>query len=85
MDDETEVEPSIDDLEHQAYLAIQALVTATYGPMAVRKWMCYAETVDDEDNIPMLMLVNSKFLPPWDLQGMAHFGSHLVHDITEEC
>ena len=83
MDDDTDIEPSIDELEQRAHQAIQALITATCGPMAVRKWMCYAETVDDQDDIPMLMLVNSHRLPPWDLSGMAHFGMHLVGDLTE--
>lgn len=83
MDDDIDIQPSVEELEQQAYSAIQALVTATYGPMAVRKWMCYAEVVDDQDDIPMLMLVNSARLPPWDLSGMAHFGMHLVTDLTE--
>ena len=83
MDDETDEELSIDQLTERAHEAIQALITATYGPMVVRKWMCYAETVDDEDDRPMIFLTNSANLPPWDMSGLAHFGYHLVQDITD--
>ena len=82
-DDEAEAEVDIDQLREQAHQAIQNLVTATFGPMVVRQWLTYAETVDDEDDRPMMFLVESANMPPWCLSGMAHFGMHLVEDITE--
>ena len=36
VDDETDEELSIDQLTERAHEAIQALITATYGPMVVR-------------------------------------------------
>lgn len=83
MDDEIAESPTREDLTERAHEAVQALVTDTYGPMVVRKWMCYAETVDDEDDQPMIFVVNSRMMPPWDLYSLAHFGYHLVQDITE--
>jgi len=70
-------------LRENAHEAIQSLITAMYGPMVVKQWMLYAETVDDEDDRPMIFLTESANMAPWTLQGLAHFGMHLVEDITE--
>ena len=83
VDDETDEELSIDQLTERAHEAIQALITATYGPMVVRKFLGYAEVVDDEDDQPMLFMFRSRHLAPWDCSGMAHFGMHLVEDIMD--